>query len=96
MVDEFYEEIIWDRQVEETEEPVAEPEETEEPEETDDRYPYEKEILGTWVDNVTEYRETFTFYEDGGYEGGFRIDSIDGDTMLISNDAVMEMPFDHQ
>ena len=129
LVDEFYEEIIWDRQVEETEEPVAEPEETEEPEEADDRYPYEKEILGTWVDNVTEYRETFTFYddgtglyqcydggdyetaftysflrsdyvviiyEDGGYEGGFRIDSIDGDTMLISNDAVMEMPFERQ
>lgn len=129
LVDEFYEEIIWDRQVEETEEPEAQLEETEEPEEPDDRYPYEKEIIGTWVDNVTEYRETFTFYddgtglyqcydggdyetaftysflrsdyvviiyEDGGYEGGFRIDSIDGDKMLISNDAVMEMPFERQ
>lgn len=129
LVDEFYQEIIWDRQVEETEDPVAQLEETEEPEEADDRYPYEKEILGTWVDNVTEYRETFTFYDDGtglyqcynggdyetaftysflrsdyvviiyedsGYEGGFRIDSIDGDKMLISNDAVMEMPFDRQ
>lgn len=129
LVDRFYEEIILDRQAEETEEPEAQLEETEEPEETDDRYPYEKEIIGTWVDNVTEYRETFTFYddgtglyqcydggdyetaftysflrsdyvviiyEDGGYEGGFRIDSIDGDKMLISNDAVMEMPFDRQ
>lgn len=129
LVDRFYEKIILDRQAEETEEPEAQLEETEEPEETDDRYPYEKEIIGTWVDNVTECRETFTFYddgtglyqcydggdyetaftysflrsdyvviiyEDGGYEGGFRIDSIDGDKMLISNDAVMEMPFDRQ
>ena len=133
LVDEFYEEIIWDRQAEEAEEPEVEPvaqqEEKEETEEADDRYPFEKEIIGTWVDNVTEYRETFIFYEDGtglyqcydggdyetaftysflrsdyvviiyedgGYEGGFRIDSIDGDKMLISNDAVMEMPFDRQ
>lgn len=129
LVDRFYEEIFWDRQVEETEEPAAEPEETEEPEEADNRYPYEKEIIGTWMDEVTEYRETFIFYEDGtglyqcydggdyetaftysflrsdyvviiyedgGYEGGFRIDSIEGDTMLISNDAVAEMPFERQ
>ena len=129
LVDEYYEEIFWDRQAEETEETIAEPEEAEETEEADDRYPYEKEIIGTWMDEVTEYRETFIFYEDGtglyqcydggdyetaftysflrsdyveifyeagGYEGGFRIDSIEGDTMLISNDAVMEMPLVRQ
>ena len=58
LIDQFSNELLLDRQAEEVEETKAEPEETEA---VADVNP----LLGTWADEVTEYKETFTFYEDG-------------------------------
>lgn len=58
LTDQFKNELLLDRQVEEVEETEAEPEETEAAADTNP-------LLGTWVDEVTEYKETFTFNEDG-------------------------------
>jgi len=58
-VDQFSNELLLDRQKEEkTVETEAEPEETEAAAD-------ENPLLGTWADKETEYKETFTFYEDG-------------------------------
>jgi len=58
LTDQFKNELLLDRQVEEVEETEAEPEETEAAADTNP-------LLGTWVDEETEYKETFTFNEDG-------------------------------
>jgi len=57
-IDQFNNELLLDRQAEEVEETKAEPEETEAVADVN-------LLFGTWADEVTEYKETFTFYEDG-------------------------------
>ena len=126
MVDVFGNELLLDKQAAQSEE-AKEPEESETTEEAYSEKPYVKEILGKWVDQESDYQETFTFNADGtgmysyvdgelyefpitynflrsdylqffyedGSEGGFII-RIEGDTLYVTNDAVVDMPLVRQ
>ncbi|MDO4488270.1 MAG: DUF5640 domain-containing protein [Eubacteriales bacterium] len=130
LLDKFGNNIYLDRKQDKETETEAETEETEAMTESEKKHPLMDKLIGKWVDNETEYRETFIFNEDGTgmysyLDGGetyswefvyklsetqsSRVDieyddgdkttnyvDIDGDLMLLSNDAVYEMPFDRE
>ena len=123
MVDMWDEQLLLDKQTAEAPEitvPETEPAETTAPAELT----LKELIIGTWEDQETEYKETFTFnadgtgkysfednghweytftyewfdgdyveftYDDDGSVGGFTV-RIEGDTLYVSNTAVVDMP----
>ena len=123
MVDIWDEQLLLDKQTAEAPEttvPKTEPAETTAPAELT----LKELIIGTWEDQETEYKETFTFnadgtgkysfednghweytftyewfdgdyveftYDDDGSVGGFTV-RIEGDTLYVSNTAVVDMP----
>ena len=126
MIDKFGNELLLDKQIEQSEEPEK-TEESEATVEAESENPYIKEIVATWVDEESGYQETFTFNADGtgmysyvdgelyefpitynflrsdylqffyedGSEGGFII-RIEGDTLYVTNEAVVDMPLVRQ
>ena len=62
LIDMWGDELLLDKQAAEAETEVAQ---TEAPAAEKSGYPYEKEILGTWLDEESGYLETFTFNADG-------------------------------
>ena len=126
MIDKFGNELLLDKQIEQSEEPEK-TEESEATVEAEPENPYIKEIVATWVDEESGYQETFTFNADGtgmysyvdgelyefpitynflrsdylqffyedGSEGGFII-RIEGDTLYVTNEAVVDMPLVRQ
>ena len=123
MVDMWDEQLLLDKQTAEAPEttvPETESAETTAPAELT----LKELIIGTWEDQETEYKETFTFnadgtgkysiednghweytftyewfdgdyveftYDDDGSVGGFTV-RIEGDTLYVSNTAVVDMP----
>lgn len=70
MIDKWDEELLLDKKTEEAAEPVNDQTEAAEP-----AAPTLKElIIGTWEDQETEYKETFTFKEDGTGKYSFEDD----------------------
>lgn len=61
LIDRWGDTLLLDKQVAETEEPVQ----TEAPTVEEPGNPYVKQILGTWLNEGSEYREVFTFHADG-------------------------------
>jgi hypothetical protein len=122
-LDMWDEQLLLDKQTAEAPEttvPETEPAETTAPAELT----LKELIIGTWEDQETEYKETFTFnadgtgkysiednghweytftyewfdgdyveftYDDDGSVGGFTV-RIEGDTLYVSNTAVVDMP----
>ena len=117
MVDMWDEQLLLDKQ-------TAEAPETTVPETEPAELTLKELIIGTWEDQETEYKETFTFnkdgtgkysfeddghweytftyewfdgdyveftYDDDGSVGGFTV-RIEGDTLYVSNTAVVDMP----
>ncbi len=126
MIDKFGNELLLDKQVAQSE-AVEAPKEAEASLEAEPENSYVTEIVGTWMDEESGYKETFTFNADGtgmyscvdggyyefpitynflrsdylqffyedGSEGGFII-RIEGDTLYVTNDAVVDMPLVRQ
>ena len=67
MVDKWGDELLLDKQAEEAPQPGNDQTETPEPAAST----LKELIIGTWEDQETEYRETFTFYKDGTGKYGF-------------------------
>lgn len=74
MIDKWGDELLLDKQVEETDEPEAE--ETETPAEEESGNPYVKEIVGTWAVQDTDYEEVFTFKKDGTGQYSYKEGSV--------------------
>ena len=117
LIDMWDEQLLLDKQ-------TAEAPETTVPETEPAELTLKELIIGTWEDQETEYKETFTFnadgtgkysiednghweytftyewfdgdyveftYDDDGSVGGFTV-RIEGDTLYVSNTAVVDMP----
>ncbi len=94
MIDKWGDELLLDKQAEEASEPENDQTEATEPAEV--KIVLADFLIGTWEDQETEYKETFTFYEDGTglytfVDGGFWEYTF---TYVVCEDDSVDIYFD--